>query len=47
MDEHELCCDTCPLSPTCEEERDFLRDIGLADPWGEESHAAARILAST
>ena len=20
----EICCDTCPYSPTCEEERDFL-----------------------
>ena len=27
----EICCDSCPLSPTCEEENDFLRDIGLAD----------------
>jgi hypothetical protein len=33
----EICCDSCPLSPTCEEENDFLRDIGLADDeWGEE-----------
>lgn len=32
----EICCDTCPLDPTCEEENDFLRDIGLADEWGEE-----------
>lgn len=31
-----VCCDTCPFSPTCEEEEDFLRDIGLAEPWGEE-----------
>ena len=23
----EICCDTCPLSPTCEEENDFLRDL--------------------
>lgn len=22
----EICCDTCPYSPTCEEERDFLLD---------------------
>ncbi len=26
-----ICCDTCPYSPTCEEEDEFLRDIGL-DP---------------
>ena len=32
----EICCDTCPLNPTCEEENQFLQDIGLADPWGEE-----------
>jgi hypothetical protein len=31
-----ICCDTCPYSPTCEEERDFLADIGLAPKWGEE-----------
>ena len=22
-----ICCDSCPFSPTCEEEDDFLRDI--------------------
>lgn len=27
-----ICCDTCPLSPTCEEEDDFRRDVlGLDD----------------
>ncbi len=27
-----ICCDSCPYSPTCEEEEDFLRDIfGLDD----------------
>ncbi len=27
-----ICCDSCPYSPTCEEEQDFLRDIfGLDD----------------
>jgi hypothetical protein len=31
-----ICCDTCPYSPTCEEENDFLASIGLADEWGEE-----------
>jgi len=32
-----ICCDSCPYNPTCEEENDFLRDIGLADDdWGEE-----------
>ena len=31
----EICCDSCPYSPTCEEENDFLRDIGLADDDGE------------
>jgi hypothetical protein len=24
-----MCCDTCPYSPTCEEQEDFLRQIGL------------------
>jgi hypothetical protein len=24
-----ICCDTCPYNPTCEEEDDFLRSIGL------------------
>lgn len=24
------CCDSCPLAPTCEEERDFYRQIDLA-----------------
>lgn len=34
-----ICCDCCPFSPTCEEENEFLRDIGLADDeWGEERH---------
>lgn len=23
----EICCDTCPLSPTCEEINDFERDV--------------------
>ena len=23
----EICCDTCPYSPACEEERDFLTDV--------------------
>lgn len=32
----EICCDTCPMSPTCEEHNDFLADIGLAPQWGEE-----------
>lgn len=32
-----ICCDTCPYSPTCEEEDDFLASIGLArEEWGEE-----------
>jgi hypothetical protein len=32
----EICCDSCPFSPTCEEENEFLRDIGQADDqWGE------------
>jgi len=33
----EICCDCCPYTPTCEEENEFLRDIGLADEWGEPS----------
>lgn len=29
-----ICCDTCPYSPTCEEEDDFLSDIfGLDDEY--------------
>lgn len=32
-----ICCDTCPYSPTCEEDDDFLRQIGLLDAdWEEE-----------
>lgn len=31
-----ICCDTCPYTPTCEEEDQFLADIGLAPQWGEE-----------
>jgi hypothetical protein len=33
-----ICCDTCPYSPTCEEEIVLLRPIGLGDEeeWGEE-----------
>lgn len=31
-----ICCDSCPLSPTCEEEAGFLADIGLAPKWGQE-----------
>jgi hypothetical protein len=30
------CCDSCPFNPTCEEERQFLADIGLYPAWGEE-----------
>ena len=33
----EICCDSCPLYPTCEEENEFLRDIGQADEWGDLS----------
>jgi len=34
----EICCDCCPLYPTCEEVNEYLLDIGLADDeWGEES----------
>ena len=28
----EICCDSCPFDPTCEEENDFLASIGLGDP---------------
>jgi hypothetical protein len=32
-----ICCDTCPYSPTCEEEDDFLASIGLTDEeWGDD-----------
>lgn len=30
------CCDTCPFTPDCEEEAQFLADIGLGEQWGEE-----------
>lgn len=33
----EICCDTCPFEPTCEEIRDFERDVlGLGEEWGQE-----------
>lgn len=33
----EICCDTCPYTPTCEEIQDFERDVlHLGDEWGEE-----------
>ena len=32
----EICCDTCPYSPTCEEERDFLIDALSLDSDFEE-----------
>jgi hypothetical protein len=33
-----ICCDSCPYSPTCEEEDDFYAQIfGAGDfEWGEE-----------
>ena len=31
-----VCCDTCPYTPTCEEEDDFMQSIGLAESWGQE-----------
>jgi hypothetical protein len=37
---NEICCDTCPWNPTCEEDNDFLASIGLGDPgdfeWGDD-----------
>ena len=27
----EICCDSCPFNPACEEQNEFLRDIGPAD----------------
>jgi len=34
-----ICCDTCPYNPTCEEEDDFLRQIGLLDDeWGDDGY---------
>jgi hypothetical protein len=33
-----ICCDTCPMSPTCEEENQFLADIGLGEPWGDDGY---------
>lgn len=33
----EICCDTCPYAPTCEEIRDFERDVlRLCEEWGQE-----------
>lgn len=31
-----ICCDTCPYSPTCEEEDDFMAQIFGTGEWGEE-----------
>lgn len=31
-----ICCDTCPYSPTCEEEDDFMAQIFDTGEWGEE-----------
>ena len=31
----EICCDTCPYNPTCEDERDFLKDVFHLDDDGE------------
>jgi hypothetical protein len=32
-----ICCDSCPLAPTCEEENDLMAAAGLIDDeWGEE-----------
>lgn len=30
-----ICCDTCPYTPTCEEERDFLTEVLGLDDDGE------------
>lgn len=30
-----ICCDTCPYSPTCEEEEDFRREVLGLDLWAE------------
>lgn len=33
----EICCDTCPYAPTCEEINDFERDVlRLGEEWGQE-----------
>lgn len=33
----EICCDTCPFTPTCEEIDDFERDVlRLGEEWAEE-----------
>lgn len=31
-----ICCDTCPFSPTCEEEDDFRRQIFGLDDEGQD-----------
>jgi hypothetical protein len=36
-----ICCYCCPYTPTCEEENDFLRDIGLADERGDDERISA------
>lgn len=38
-----ICCDSCPYSPTCEEEDEFLASIGLVpEGWDEISVAERR-----
>ena len=32
----EICCDTCPFWPTCEDENEFTAQIFGLDEWGEE-----------
>lgn len=31
LDPVEICCDTCPLDPTCEEENDFRASLRPGD----------------
>jgi hypothetical protein len=35
--DYSVCCDTCPFYPTCEEVRDFERDVlRLHEEWEDE-----------
>jgi hypothetical protein len=37
-----ICCDTCPLAPTCEEIEDFERDVlRLHEEWGDDGYPDA------
>lgn len=31
----QICCDTCPYNPSCEDENDELRAMGFRAPWDD------------